>query len=139
MSTFAKGLTIGALVSASLAAPIVATVSYFQNQPKSAPLVLIRNPESLSDSLAQVIAEPDAIAVDSLPVERAPRRAAVVRLPSAPPRDPAQLELGLPGVVRPAALGDHSSGSPSVRSIQMPGPVERASMKEDLVYEEHLR
>ncbi len=123
MSALAKSLTIGALVSASLAAPIAELVSYVQTKPSSAALMLITNPVAAAPPLAETITEPDAVAVEQLPLTRplALQRSVAVR--PVPPSDPAEFEVHLPTVDRAANLGAHYARSPSVHSSPMPAPI----------------
>jgi hypothetical protein len=140
MSALAKGLTIGVLMSASLAAPITAMVSYIQTRPDSTPLLPPIPTELKHEPLAATISEPTLAELEPLVIEPSkPRAATAGKKPSRqPPRDPAKFELELPRVDRPQALGLHNSSSPSVDSRGMPPPVARAE-KRTLVYEEQLR
>ncbi len=139
MSALAKGLIVGALLSASLAAPIVATVSYFQNRPDSTALLPPITTEPKHEPLAATIPEPTILELEPIVIEPSKPRAAMAgQKQLRPPRDPAKFELELPSVDRPPALGLHDSSSPSVDSRGMPPPLARAE-KRTLVYEEHFR
>lgn len=137
MSALAKGVTIGVLVSASLAIPIVATVSYFQNRPDSRALLPTTTIELQHEPLAATITEPAILELEPLVIEASP----LVRRVShevSQSRDPGRFELELPKVERPPVLRSHPASSPGVDSKGMPPPLQRAG-KQTLVYEEHLR
>ena len=141
MSLFAKNVTIGVLVSAGLAAPIAATVTYLQTKPALTAPTQLSLPEAPPEPLAATIIEPEFVPVEALPVEKSvPRTPArdAARHSQAPPRDPAKFELELPRVERPAELGGHDAASPGAGSTLMPPPLPRDA-KKTLQYEEHFR
>src|SRR5687768_15358532 len=104
MSALAKGVTVGVLVSASLAIPIVATVSYFQNKPDSTPLLPIESPALPSEPPVAAILELEPLVIEPsqgpppIPTAEKPKRS------RASVRDPARFELELPKVERPPAF-----------------------------------
>jgi hypothetical protein len=160
MSTFAKGLTIGVLVSASLAVPIVAMVTYLQTKPANTTLLQFMDPDRLPRPLAATIAEPELMPVEALVTETPSLTREVMETPSltrevmetssparqpnlpphspAPPSDPQSFVLVLPSVQRPLLLESHYTTSPSVRSIGMPAPIQKVGIK-SLHYEEQFR
>ena len=143
MSTIAKGITIAVLASAGLAAPIVATVTYFQTKPANTALTQF-GPEQPSEPLATMIAEPDMVAVKAPPPAPHPQVLRPEPARKGPAQrqalrsDPSKFELALPRVDRPAELGAHPMRPPSVDSNGMPPPISREGPK-TLQYEEQLR
>ncbi|HVJ21925.1 MAG TPA: hypothetical protein VM686_41255 [Polyangiaceae bacterium] len=141
MSLLAKNVAIAVFVSAGLAAPIAATVTYLQTKPSNTAPIQFPLPDPPPEPLAATIIEPEFVPVEALPLERpAPRTPTrnAVQHSQAPPRDPAKFELVLPTVERAAELGSHDAASPGARSSLMPPPLPRDTRK-TLQYEEHLR
>ena len=129
MSTFAKGVTMGVLVSAGLAAPILATVMYVRSQPSHSTVLFITNAVPPAEQVSRSIEEPVAIEVDTLPREMTARprhRQLTAETPSAEQaRDPSRFELQMPVVERAALVQPHYTQSPSIRSTTVPTPQAR--------------